>query len=204
MYGHKTLLNAVTFVVVTGSVIGLSLAPLAGTDVAGAQQPPIPTCSINNFVISGNQSDGGAGTYNTYVYLTNSGPSCRLGPIGARAYNESTHSYVGTTAAITKPNVKPGSLFPYNTSHLLGTVAYGQVVSLLLSYADVSLGAQHGCGKIATANSMAFWMTNRPSAVKITHLVYGLRGAFTTIQTCSKVKYLGISWPSTGGFWFVS
>ena len=33
---------------------------------------------------------------------------------------------------------------PYKTTHLLGTVAYGQSVSLMLSYADVGLGALRG------------------------------------------------------------
>jgi hypothetical protein len=201
---RKNLSNALLFVMIVGTVIGTSVAPIEGTGVATAQEPTIPMCSIDNFVIHGNQSDGGAGSYDTYVYLTNSGPSCRLLPVGARAYNEITHSFVGTTATISKPDVKPGSLFPYNTTHLLGTVSYGQSVSLLLSYSDVSLGALNGCGKIVTADSMAFWMTDHPRAVKFAHLVFGLRGAFTTLQTCSKANYLGVSWPSTGQFWFTT
>jgi hypothetical protein len=164
----------------------------------------LPICAINNFVISGNQSDGGLGSYNTYVYLTNSGPSCRLVPIGARAYSDSTHSFVGTAATINKPDGKTGALFPYKTTHLLGSVAYGQRVSLLLSYADVGLGSLNDCGEVKAANSMAFWMTTNPHVIKTARLVFGLRGAFRTLQTCSKAKYLGVFWPSTGNFWFAS
>lgn len=201
--GHLRTSIALT---TAGSVIAAvaALVPIGWSGVASAQTPPTPICSINNFVINGHQSDGGAGSYDTYVYLTNSGPTCRLVPVGARAYNDVTHTFVGSTASINRPDVKPGNLFPYRTTHLLGTVAYGQSVSLLLSYADVGLGGMRGCGKVVTANAVAFWMTNRPGVIKVARLVFGLRGAFTTLQTCSKAQYLGVSWPSTGPFWFAS
>ena len=193
----------ISFVVGVGSFIGSTVAISANVSANAVATQVAPICSIDNFVIHGDQSDGGAGTYQTYVYLTNSGPSCRLVPIGARAYDDTTRAFVGTTATISKPDVTKGSLFPYDTTHLLGTINYGQSVALLLSYADVGMGL-NGCGRVATADAMAFWMTNRPRVVKVTHLVYGLRGAFTTLQTCSKLKYLGVSWPSTGSFWFAS
>ncbi len=85
--------------------------------VPASRPPPSPICAINNFFISGKQSDGGAGSYDTYVYLTNSGSTCRLVPIGARGYNAATHPFVGTAASISKPEVTPGQLFPYATRH---------------------------------------------------------------------------------------
>jgi hypothetical protein len=206
MHGPKKRLDALVLTAFMASTIGwaVALGPVGASTVAASTPSPAPICAINNFFISGQQSDGGAGSYDTYVYLTNSGPRCRLVPIGARGYDSTTHAFVGTTAAISKPDIRPGSLFPYATTRLLGTVAYGQSVSLLLRYADVGMGALRSCGKVAAANSMAFWMTGRPRQIKVAHLVYGLRGAFTSLQTCSKATYLGVSWPSTGPFWFAS
>jgi hypothetical protein len=192
--------------VLTGSLISCAatMVPIAGITVAHAQSTSAPICSIDNFSITGNQSDGGAGSYNTYVYLTNSGPTCRLVPIDARGYNDVTHSFVGTTAKIAKPDLTAGQVFPYATRKLLGTVQYGQSVSLLLTYADVGMGALRDCGKVATATSVAFWMTARPHTIKVVHMVFGLRGAFKTLQTCSKSTYLSVWWPSTGAFWFAT
>jgi hypothetical protein len=171
---------------------------------AAAAQPPVRTCVISNFVIGGNQSDGGAGSYDTFVYLTNSGPTCRLVPMGARAFNATTRTFVGTAASISKPDVATGQLFPYATKHLLGSVAYGQSVSLDMRYADVGSGMVRDCGRIIQATSMAFWMQGQPRAIKVAHLVYGLRGALTSLQTCSKATYLWVFWPSTGPFWFAN
>jgi hypothetical protein len=156
----KRLVYALVSMALTGSAIGCAVAPApeGGIAVAASQLTVAPNCVINDFFISGNQSDGGVGSYDTFVYLTNNGSMCRLVPIGARAYNVTTHSFVGAAAAITKPDVKPGQLFPYATRRLLGTIAYGQSVSLLLSYADVGLGALRDCGKVAAASAMAFWM----------------------------------------------
>ena len=206
MNRHKKFVNTLVPIILTGSAIGwaVALAPVGGSAVAASQSPPVPICVISNFFISGNQSDGGAGSYDTFVYLTNSGPTCSLVPIGARAYSATTRSFVGTAARISRPDIVPGQLFPYATGHLLGNVAYGQSVSLLLSYADVGLGALRDCGKVVTAASMAFWMTGQPHVIKVAHLVYGLRGAFTSLQTCSRATYLGVTWPSTGPFWFAN
>lgn len=191
--------------VLTGLLIGCaaSMAPVGSFSVASAQSPA-PICAIKNFSISGNQSDGGAGSYNTYIYLTNSGPTCRLVPIGARGYDDVTHSFVGRTATIARPDLTSDQVFPYATHKLLGTVEYGQSVSLLLTYVDVGLGALRNCGKVANANSVAFWMTSRPQVITTVHLVFGLRGAFKTLQTCSKANYLSVWWPSTGPFWFAT
>jgi hypothetical protein len=196
----------ITFTVLTGSLISCAAAmvPVGSITVASAQSAPASICAINSFSISGNQSDGGAGSYNTYIYLTNSGPTCRLVPIGARGYDDVTHSFVGSTATVAKPIFTSNQVFPYATRKLLGTVEYGQSISLLLSYADVGLGGLRDCGKVATANSVAFWMTARPHLIKVAHLVFGQRGAFKTLQTCSNAKYLGVWWPSTGPFWFAS
>lgn len=171
------------------------------TNVAAAL-PVAPACAIGNFFISGRQSDGGAGSYDTFVYLTNSGPTCRLTPIDARAYNDTDHAFVGTAASISKPDVKNGQMFPYATKRLLGTVTYGESVSLFLSYADVSPETPNGCGKIVTANAMAFWIAGKPHLIKVAHLVFYLGGWSSTLRTCSKASYLGVSWPSTGPFWF--
>jgi hypothetical protein len=203
---RKQLVVSLALIALTGAAIGwaIALGPVDTNTVAASQPPPAPICAINNFFISGKQSDGGAGSYDTYVYLTNSGSTCRLVPIGARGYNAATHAFVGTAASISKPDITPGQLFPYATRHLLGTVAYGQSVSLLLSYADAGPGTPHDCGKIATASSMAFWMTGRPHVIKVVHLVFYLRGWSTSLRACTKATYLGVSWPSTGPFWFAS
>jgi hypothetical protein len=181
-------------------VVFAEIAP--PVDKVAAAQAAVPTCAIGNFFISGRQSDGGAGSYDTFVYLTNSGPTCRLTPIDARAYNDTNHAFVGTAASISKPDVKTGQMFPYATKHLLGTVTYGESVSLFLSYADVSPETPNGCGKIVTANSMAFWIASKPHLFKVVHLVFYLRGWSSTLRTCSRASYLGVSWPSTGPFWF--
>jgi hypothetical protein len=203
---RKSRVTVLIFFALTISLI-VSAIELERVDtmfVAAAQLPPVPICTINDFFISGKQSDGGAGSYDTFVYLTNSGPTCRLVPIGARGYNTTTHRFIGTTATISKPDIKPGQYFPYATRHLLGNVAYGQSVSLFLGYADVGLGGLRNCGKVATANSVAFWMTGHPHLIKFVHLVFYQLGWSTSLQTCSKANYLGVSWPSTGPFWFAS
>jgi hypothetical protein len=182
----------------SATIVALEAKPVA------AAPPSAPACAIGNFFISGRQSDGGAGSYDTFVYLTNSGSTCRLTPIDARAYNDIDHVFVGTAASIAKPDVTTGQMFPYATRRLLGTVTYGESVSLFLSYADVSPETPNGCGKIVTANSMAFWIAGKPHMFKVVHLVFYLRGWSSTLRTCSKARYLGVSWPSTGPFWFAS
>lgn len=181
-------------------VIAVEIAPPL-SNVAAAPTAA-PACAISNFFISGRQSDGGAGSYDTFVYLTNSGPTCRLTPIDARAYNDADHAFVGTAASVSKPDVKAGQMFPYATNQLLGTVTYGESVSLLLSYADVSPETPNGCGKIVSADSMAFWIAGTPHQFKVVHLVFYLRGWSSTLRTCSNASYLGVSWPSRGPFWF--
>lgn len=170
---------------------------------ASSPHQDFPICSIKNFFISGKQSDGGMGSNDTYVYFTNNGSTCRLVPIGARGYDLASHSFIGTPAQITKPDVRLGNLWPYATTHLLGTVDYGQSVSLDLRYADVDLGALRNCGRTGTATAMAFWVARRPSVIKVVRLVFGLRGGLSTLTTCSQAQYLYIFWPSTGPFWFV-
>jgi hypothetical protein len=47
-------------------------------------------------------------------------------------------------------------------------------------------------------------MSGRPHVIKVVHLIYGLRGAFTSMRACTKATYLGASWPSAGSFWFAN
>ena len=152
-------------------------------------------CTIGQFSIAGKRGGGGAGTVNTRVSLFNRGPTCRLVPIGARAYDTKSERFVGAPGYPSKPTIT-GSLSPYATRKLLGDAAHGTWVHVVLGYTDVAVG-EPGCGKATKANSMAFWITGHPASIAVVRIPVG---GSLTFGTCSARTYLWPYWPSTGAF----
>jgi hypothetical protein len=205
---HRWLVVSLVIAVVAGSTFYAALRrqvnqPPINRSVFGARAAVIAgECKIGNFSISGVGNQGAAGSAMTLVYLVNHGPSCALSPIAVRAYNTSTHSYVGPVSRIMKPEVTKfaGQLtYPYAAPKLLGRLGRGKTADLLFAYGEPGISPASMC-RPAPANEVGFWVANIRRSVQFVRIPFGSGKPPTSFTSCTKQDSFGVWWPSTGPF----
>jgi hypothetical protein len=205
---HHWLVASLAVAVVLGSILYAShrgetnQPPLSKSVVGGGAAAIAGECKIGNFSISGVGNQGATGSAMTLVYLANHGPSCSLSPIAVRAYNTSTHSYVGPVSRIMKPEVTKfaGQLtYPYAAPKLLGRLGHEKTADLFFAYGEPGISPASMC-RPAPANEIGFWITNNPRSVQFVRIPFGSGKPPESFTSCTKQDSFVVWWPSTGPF----